>query len=101
MAYPKLTDNPGAIETAAAIRSGSLSPSEAVKAAIARIEKLDVHINAVVVTDFEHALDTARQMDRQAAREDQPLFGVPMTVKESFNVAGLPTTFGHVEFKNF
>lgn len=101
MAYPKLTDQPGAVETAAAIRSGILSPSEAVKAAIARIEKLDVHINAVVVTDFERALETAKSMDGTAPREDQPLFGVPMTVKESFNVAGLPTTFGHVEFKNF
>jgi amidase len=96
---PKLTDEPGAIETAAQIRSGKLSPREAVDAAIARIEALDGPINAVVVRDFDRARETARAMDGQSA-EDRPLFGVPMTVKESFNVAGLPTTFGHREFKD-
>ncbi len=38
MSYPRLTDKPGAIATAAAIARGELSPSEAVAAAIARIE---------------------------------------------------------------
>lgn len=98
MVYPKLTKKPGALETAASIRRGELSPYEAVESAIARIEKGDAHINAVVVTDFERALETARAMDASHARGDQPLYGVPMTVKESFNVAGLPTTFGHLQF---
>ena len=100
MSYPKLTDKPDAVETAAAIARGSLSPSEAVAAAISRIEKLDAHINAVIVTDFDRAMDTARAMDGTRPRADQPLFGVPMTVKESFDVAGLPTTFGHERFKD-
>ncbi|WP_341712761.1 amidase family protein [Erythrobacter sp.] len=98
MAYPRLTKKPGALETAAMIRRGELSPHEAVEAAIARIEHLDAHINAVVVTDFERALETAKAMDARQAGDDQPLFGVPMTVKESFNIAGLPTTFGHLQF---
>ncbi|MEZ5682085.1 MAG: amidase family protein [Erythrobacter sp.] len=100
MAYPKLTDQPGALETAAAIRSGSMSPLDAVDAAIARIEHHDAHINAVVVTDFDRARTIAKAMSSQKPREDQPLFGVPMTVKESFNVAGLPTTFGHARFED-
>ena len=98
MAYPKLTDQPGALETAAAVKAGDISPLEAVEAAIARIEKLDMHVDAVVVCDFERALETARAMDGQAPRDDQPLFGVPMTVKESFDIADLPTTFGHEQF---
>jgi amidase len=98
MAYPQLTDKPGALETAAAIRAGDISPSEAVGHAIARIEKLDAHINAVAVTDFERALETAKAMDGQTPRDDQPLFGVPMTIKESFDIAGLPKTFGHPQF---
>lgn len=97
MAYPKLTDRSGAIETAAAVRRGDRTPLETVEHAIARIEKLDVHINAVVVTDFDRARETARAM-RAAPSADQPLFGVPMTVKESFDVAGLPTTWGHTRF---
>ena len=96
----KLTDEPGAIETAAQIRSGALSPIEAVDAAIARIEALDGPLNAVVVRDFDRAREAARAMDGEN-HEDRPLFGVPMTVKESFNVAGLPTTFGHLQFKDY
>jgi len=98
VAYPKLTDRPGAIATAAAVRRGECTPLQAVERAIAKIEQLDAHINAVVVTDFDRARETARAMT--VARGDQPLFGVPMTVKESFDVAGLPTTWGHVEFKD-
>lgn len=99
MAYPRLTDRPGAVATAAAVRRGECTPLEAVERAIARIEHLDAHINAVVVTDFERACETARAMGTTPG-ENQPLFGVPMTVKESFDVAGLPTTFGHERFKD-
>ena len=53
---PKLTNEPGAIETAAQIRSGALSPLEAVDAAIARIEALDGPLNAVIVRDFDSRL---------------------------------------------
>ncbi|MEG3598691.1 MAG: amidase family protein, partial [Pseudomonadota bacterium] len=95
MAYPTLTDKPGAIETATAIRRAEMTPLEAVEAAIARIEHLDAHINAVVVTDFDRALDRARAMTVEGPQDDQPLFGVPMTIKESFDVEGLPTCWGH------
>ena len=98
---PKLTDESSAIETAAAIRSGAMSPLEAVDAAIQRIESLDGPINAIVVHDFERARDTAKAMDGLSPGDDQPLFGVPMTVKEAFNVAGLPTSWGVPEFSDF
>lgn len=95
--YPRLTDEPGAIATAAAIARGELSPLEAVDAAIARIEALDGPINAVVIRDFDRARDAARALDGKAPGTDQPLFGVPMTIKESFNIAGLPTSWGIAE----
>lgn len=95
MTYPKLTKKPGALETAAQIAQGKLSPIEAVDAAIARIEHLDTHINAVVVCDFERAQETARAMSGTQPGPDQPLFGVPMTIKESFDIEGLPTCWGH------
>ncbi len=101
MAYPKLTDEPGALATAAAIKAGELSPVEAVDAAIARIEELDVHVNALAVQDFERALEAATALEQAGPREDQPLFGVPMTVKESFDVAGLPTTFGLEQHRDY
>ena len=92
---PRLTNEPGAIEVAAQIRSGALTPLEATDAAIARIEALDGPINAVVIRDFERARETARAMT--APGENQLLFGVPMTVKESFDIAGLPTCWGLAE----
>ncbi|WP_095011805.1 amidase family protein [Tsuneonella mangrovi] len=97
---PKLTSEPGASEVAAQVRSGALSPLEAVEACIARIEELNGPLNAVIVKDYDRAREAAKALDGQSA-EDRPLFGVPMTVKESFNVAGLPTTFGHLEFKDY
>lgn len=95
MVYPRLTKKPGALQTAQAIRKGEYSPTEAVEAAISRIEHHDAHINAVVVTDFDRALEQARAMTETGPRTDQPLFGVPMAIKESFDIAGLPTCWGH------
>ena len=97
--YPTLTEEPGAIATAAAIARGDMSPLEAVDAAIARIEALDPDINAVVIRDFDRARDTARAKTRAGIAPDQPLFGVPMTIKESFDIAGLPTSWGIPDFR--
>ena len=99
MTIPRLTDEPGANALAARIAAGDLSPIEAVDAAIARIEALDFPLNAVVVRDFDRARDAAKALDG-VSPNGRPLFGVPMTVKESFDVAGLPTTFGHLQFKD-
>ena len=64
-----------------------ISRTEAVLSTIERIERLDPFVNAVVVRDFERAR-------RDAQDAHGPLAGVPVTVKESFDVAGLPTTLG-------
>lgn len=100
MAYPQLTDKAGALATALAIRTRKISVAEAVDAAITRAGRLDAEIDAIAVPDFERACATARAMDNAPRRLDQPLFGVPMTIKESFDVAGLPTTWGHPRFKD-
>src|SRR5450830_1237153 len=79
----------------AALARGDCSALALCEAAIARIEAQDGAINAVVVRDFERARSQARAADDALARGDRrPLLGLPMTVKESFNLAGLPTTWG-------
>jgi amidase len=59
-------------------------------------------LNAVVAWQVEPARDRARAADAALARGEVwgPLHGVPMTVKESFNVAGLPTTWGNPPWKD-
>ncbi len=95
-------ENAAAHVVVAAIAEGRLSAREACDAAIARIERLDGAINAVVVRDFERAREQAALRDRLLAQgERRPLLGLPMTVKESLDVAGLPTTWGLPPFRDF
>jgi amidase len=87
---------------AAALVARQISAVELTNHAITRIEALDGRINAVVVRDFERARAAAAQADKAlAAGERRPLLGIPMTVKESFNVAGLPTTWGFPRGKDW
>jgi amidase len=86
----------------AALQARKVSALELTDLAIARIERLDRLVNAVVVHDFERARDAARMADAALSRgETGALLGVPTTVKESFNIAGLPTTWGIPRFKHF
>src|SRR5438552_1382587 len=80
-------------------RNREISCVELLDHYIARIERLDGPINAVVVKDYDRARDRARALDHQTDRS-APFFGVPMTVKESFDIAGLPTTRGHLAAKD-
>ena len=90
-----------ALDTARAVAGGEFSAVEACDAAIARIEALDGPVNAVVVRDFDRARAAAKTVDASRKSGDpRPLLGVPMTVKESNDVAGLPTTWGIPDFKS-
>jgi amidase len=75
------------------IRRREVGCLEALDYFIDRVERFDSRLNAVVVRDFDRARKHARALDRQRDRRGR-LHGVPMTVKESFDVAGLATTWG-------
>ncbi len=84
-----------ALATVAAIAAGETSASDEVEAAIDRIEATDGNINAVVVRDFDRARVAADRADEAIGQGIRaPLLGLPMTVKEAFDVAGLPTSWG-------
>ena len=89
-------------ELARRIRRKQVSALELLDAYLSRITRLGGPINAVVVLDAERARDRAKAADAALAHGQSwgPLHGLPMTVKESFNVAGLPTTNGHEAFRN-
>ena len=89
-------------ELSDALRSRKISASELLEHTIARIEALDQRINAIVVRDFDRAMDAAKAADAAIARGAQwTLLGIPVTLKEPFNIAGLPTTWGYPQFKDF
>jgi amidase len=85
-----------ASELARLIQRKQVSSLELTQHYIERIERFDSTLNAVVVRDFERALEAAKAADQFLARGRTAgaLHGVPMTIKESFDVGGLPTTWG-------
>jgi amidase len=92
----------GATACAQALADRRGGATELCEATIARIEQIDGALNAVVVRDFDRARAQARAANAALARgERRPLLGVPMTVKESFNIAGLPTTWGLRPYQDF
>src|SRR5262245_12078456 len=85
-----------AVELAARIARGELSAVDALEAYLARIEKLNPRLNAVVTPRFDEARVAARAVDEARHRGEPlgPLAGVPLTIKDSFDVVGTPTTIG-------
>lgn len=66
-----------------------------------RVDRFNPALNAIVVQMRERALERAKEADAALARGESwgPLHGVPMTVKESYDVAGTPTTWGAPHLK--
>lgn len=91
-----------ATEIARRIRAGEVTSREVTEQLLARIAH-DDSVNAVVETRAEFALRSADAADAAIAdeREVGPLHGVPMTIKECFNVAGLHTTWGNPAFAEY
>ncbi|MDA8863676.1 amidase [Pseudomonadales bacterium] len=89
-------------EIATAIRAKKVSSLELTDMYIDRIEKYDPEINAVVVKNFDRAREAAKQADAAVSSGQQlgPLHGVPMTIKEAYDIEGLPTTWGIPELKD-
>jgi len=91
-----------AVELSRALAARQVSAIELAQDAIDRIGRHDGKINAICVRDFERGLAAARAADAALARgETRPLLGIPLTIKESFNIAGLPTTWGFPAQKDF
>jgi amidase len=85
-----------ATRLASLIRRKKIGCLELLEHYLARFEKYNPAVNAIVVTDIAGARKRARAADRALAKGQPwgPFHGVPMTIKESFNIAGLPTTWG-------
>ena len=84
------------------LRDGEVTSLELVEATIAHIEAVNPPINAVVAKDYDRALDSARAADETRRRDAPvgPLHGLPITVKDSLETAGLVTTSGSPELQS-
>ena len=91
-----------ATELARRIRDRELGSEEVVQAHLQRIETINPHLNAVVQLAGEQALVDARAADAVLARGQHigALHGVPFTVKDWIDAAGLPCTGGELKFRN-
>ena len=85
-----------ATELAQRLRRREFSAVELLQHHLDRLARLNPALNAVVVLDIDRAQQRAREADAAQARGEfwGPLHGLPMTVKEAFDVPGLPTTCG-------
>ena len=81
-----------------ALRSKKIGALELLDLYAKRIERYDRVLNALPVLDLDIARKRAKAFDRKGAKLG-PLAGLPMTVKESFNLAGHPTTWGLAEHR--
>ncbi len=91
-----------AASLAAAIRENRITSQEVVQAHLDRISSVNKTVNAVTVTLEEQALRQAQDADRQVAQGAPigPFHGVPVTLKENFDVVGTATTHGVVGLRD-
>src|SRR5215831_15926213 len=88
---------------ARAIRAKQISSTELVTACLKQIDKVNPALNAVVMFSRERALKEAAEADAKLARREMPgaLHGVPMTIKDSFDTAGVISTAGTTGRRNY
>jgi amidase len=87
-----------ATEMVRALRAREVSAVELLDLHLARIERYNGALNAVIIKDYERARAAAVAADAARARgEDRPLLGLPLTIKDAIDVQGLPTVCGAVE----
>lgn len=104
---PKANDMDGfgsysATDLIKAIKSKKVSATELLAYFMDRHKRLDSKINAIVTTDFERALQRAKKADEALGRGEiwGPLHGLPVTIKDNIEVAGMKTSYGAPYFLN-
>jgi amidase len=92
-----------AVEVAAMIRRRDLSPVEVVQAAQAQFEAYNPTVNAVCTAAYDQALEQARAAEAAVMRDDPlgPLHGLPITIKDITETAGMRTTFGSKLYEQY
>jgi amidase len=90
-----------AVALADLVRTGKISAAELLELFLTRVERYNPKLNAIIWMNAEKARARAKAADAALAKGEiwGPLHGLPMTIKESYTVAGSPTTWGLPEMK--
>ena len=91
-----------ASKQASLIREGSLKVTDLLELHFEQIDKLNSKINAIIWQDREAANNLAKLLESEISNNEVrgPLHGVPVTIKESFDLAGAPSTWGNPALKD-
>jgi amidase len=88
-------------EISGLLRAGKLSPVELAKHAFQQYEQHNPILNAFILTCFDQALSAARESERRLREgSSRPLEGLPLTIKDSLDMAGYPTSCGSLLYAN-
>ena len=92
-----------AAATARAVKAGELSPTDAVRAYLERIDRLDSRLTAYITVTREEALDAARLVEERLAKGEDAgaLAGVPVAIKDQFWTDGTLTSNGSRVYRDF
>jgi amidase len=91
-----------AMELAEEIREGKITSTQLLDIYLERVERYNGRINAVVAMEVKAARKRAAEADKATAQGKSwgPLHGLPMTVKDVYEVVGMPATAGDPKLKN-
>ena len=84
------------------IKQGEVSSLEVLESFLAQVEKVNPKINAIVALDIERAKEKAKEADNKISIKSKlgPLHGLPMTIKDAFEVEGIVSTGGNPAWKD-
>ena len=91
-----------AVQLAKKVRDKEVGCVELLEYFLDRCRRYNESVNAIIAWNTEAARIRAEAADVALEKGDiwGPLHGVPMTIKESYDVSGLPTTWGVPEYKS-
>src|SRR5690606_32856733 len=95
-------DTLSATQLTHALAEGRLGSRELLEHYLARIERHNAPVNAVISLNAEQARRRADEADAATARGERwgPLHGLPMTIKDTWEVPGMPCTAGAPEYRD-
>jgi len=84
------------------IKQGEVSSLEVLESFLDQVEKVNPKINAIVALDIERAKEKAKEADNKISLKSKlgPLHGLPMTIKDAFEVEGIVSTGGNPAWKD-